>query len=51
MASGYKSVIYSNNDVLVPDGAIRLLQESLSEQGGNCDLVSCSLSRLQTLLL
>ena len=39
MNSAYRSIIYSNNDVLVPDGAISLLQESLSERGGNCDMV------------
>lgn len=50
MNSSYSSIIYSNNDVLVPDGAISLLQESLSgaEGGGNCDLVSAtSIGRCQ----
>ena len=38
--SNYSNIIFSNNDVLVPDGAITMLQESMNRHHGNCDLVS-----------
>jgi hypothetical protein len=37
--SSYENLFIVNNDVLLPDGAFHLLEESLHQAGGDCDLV------------